>query len=67
MFSVPDTSQGGSFCLYFSYFLLSLKLQVVITVSNVTTRMQKIQAYAELIWQDWQCVHNKEVHEVSIP
>ena len=28
---------------------------------------ENIQAYAELIWHVWQCVHNEEARRVSIP
>jgi len=60
--SVPDSSQGGSFCHYFSHFLLVswlyplLKTHVVVKISNPNTGVH--------IWQWWRGVRGKyrEVH-----
>jgi len=70
---VPDTGQGGSFCCYFSYFLLSVSW--LHPFQNCTWYLRqkinymcaKLQVYLESIWRVWQCVRNEVARGVSIP
>jgi len=69
----PDTSQGGSFRRYFSYFLLSgfgstpFKIARGIYGQQINYACTKLQAYPYSIWRVLQLVHNEGTRGVSIP